>query len=159
MEKQDTYSCIDIANYFIKKHKNTNNQITNMQLQKLVYFTNGIYMHYEGYPLIKEKIQAWKYGPVIPELYDELKNFGSNAVNKIIQNDNSKEISEEMIPLLESIDRIFGTMDAWELSDISHIKEGAWDKAKKLGDYLENEDIKEEFKKLHIPSLTTDKEV
>lgn len=158
IENQVQYSYRDIANYFIDEHKKTGNLVTNMQLQKLLYFANGIYLYYQKVPLIKERFKAWKYGPVIPELYDELKYAGNSCIEKTIINQNSNDLQNEVRILLESVDETFGKMDGWSLSEISHIKEGAWDKAPKLNDYLENDNIKDEFERFHIPSLTPSKD-
>ena len=151
------YSYIEIANYFIREHKKTGDFVTNMQLQKLLYFTNGIYLYYKNKPLIKEKFQAWRYGPVIKQLYDDLKYAGSSYIKNTIDAGNQVNIEDDVYILLQSVDRAYGTMDGWKLSEISHIKEGAWDKATGLDEYLNDEDIKIEFEKFHIPSLTTSK--
>jgi uncharacterized phage-associated protein len=153
-----TYSYKDIANYFIKEHKKTGKLVTNMQLQKLLYFANGIYLYGQGVPLIKEHFKAWKYGPVIPELYNELKYSGNSCIEQTIINQNSNSLQEEVRILLESVDETFGKMDGWSLSEISHIKEGAWDKAPTLNSDLDNEHIREEFERFHIPSLIQSKD-
>ena len=83
------YSYKDIANYFIKKHKKDNEPITPMQLQKLVYFANGIYLALYNKPLIKEKFEAWRYGVVVNQLFQDLKSYGGNGVVNTIQTNNS----------------------------------------------------------------------
>lgn len=152
------YSYKDIANYFINEHKKTGKFVTNMQLQKLLYFANGIYLYYQKKPLIDKRFRAWKYGPVIPELYNDLKYSGNSGIERVIANQTNNDLPESVCTLLKSVDETFGKMDGWTLSEISHIKEGAWDKAPKLDDELEDDNITEEFKKFHIPSLTKNRD-
>ncbi|MGN6477898.1 MAG: Panacea domain-containing protein, partial [Flavipsychrobacter sp.] len=66
---KNTYPASVIAYAFVIKGIEEGNPVTQMKLQKLVYFANGIYLA-QGYgPLIKESFQSWEYGPVVPEIY------------------------------------------------------------------------------------------
>ena len=53
-----------------------------MKLQKLVYYSHGWHLGIAGRSLINEQVQAWKYGPVIPALYHEFKEFGNSAISR-----------------------------------------------------------------------------
>ncbi|WP_276883364.1 Panacea domain-containing protein [Campylobacter cuniculorum] len=50
-------------------------EITKLKLIKLVYYANALSLVYLEKPLFKEAIEAWKHGPVIASLYDELKQY------------------------------------------------------------------------------------
>lgn len=54
--------------------------LTPMHLQKLVYLAQGWFLGIQGEPLFRESIQAWRHGPVVPELYQELKRFENRPV-------------------------------------------------------------------------------
>lgn len=55
--------------------------LTPMKLQKLCYYAQGIYMAtQDGEPLFEEDFEAWTYGPVIPALYDEYKEYGWRSI-------------------------------------------------------------------------------
>ena len=77
------YEAKAIANYFLEKAKAEGNSLTPMQVQKLVYFAHGWYLGLFGEPLIKESVQAWSYGPVIPSLYQEFKRFGNQGIDEL----------------------------------------------------------------------------
>jgi uncharacterized phage-associated protein len=66
-----TISAMDVANYFIAKAY-THNQaadITNIKLQKLLYYAQSLHLALYDAPLFPEEIQAWRCGPVCPNVY------------------------------------------------------------------------------------------
>jgi uncharacterized phage-associated protein len=75
-----TYSAAIIAYAFVKKGIKEENPVTQMKLQKLVYFAHGLHLALYGEPLISEKFQAWKFGPVVPAIYHEYKLYGSSPI-------------------------------------------------------------------------------
>lgn len=74
------YNVLDIARYVINYCNNKNEHISNLKLQKILYFIQaGFYMN-KGEECFVDDIEAWKYGPVIPEVYHEFKKYGSNNI-------------------------------------------------------------------------------
>lgn len=85
MEPQNrTYDSVAVANYFIQKSFDTGIEVTPMKLLKLVYIAHGWSLALLDEPLIDEAVVAWTYGPVIPGLYHELKEYGRSRVTKLI---------------------------------------------------------------------------
>lgn len=75
-----TYNVLDIARYVINYCNDNNFHISNLKLQKILYFIQaGFYLN-KGNECFKENIEAWKYGPVIPEVYHEFKQYGSTNI-------------------------------------------------------------------------------
>lgn len=74
------YKATTIAYAFVQKGIEENKPVTQMKLQKLLYFAEGV--HYaRGYgSLIIDTIEAWKYGPVIPAVYQDYKLYGSEPI-------------------------------------------------------------------------------
>ena len=74
------YKALDIANKIISKtdleHGDT---ISNLKLQKMMYYQQGFHLAYFGTPLFDEDIVAWQYGPVVPSVYKEY-----NRLNPIL---------------------------------------------------------------------------
>ena len=70
------YQTSIIALAFVKKSIDDGNPITQMKLQKLVYFAHGIHLALDRGALVKEVFQAWEFGPVIPAIYQEYKLYG-----------------------------------------------------------------------------------
>jgi uncharacterized phage-associated protein len=114
----------DIANVFIKLHDTDSGDVlTNLKLQKLVYYTQGFHLAIFGKPLFQENIVAWEHGPVVAELYHELKQFGSSEVT--LGDDINEEISEDQKDLIGEINQVYGQFSAWKLRDMTH-EESPW---------------------------------
>lgn len=69
-----------IAYAFVKKGIEAGLYVTQMKLQKMVYFAHGYHLAKYGEPLINENFQAWQFGPVVPKLYHEYKYYGSKPI-------------------------------------------------------------------------------
>lgn len=129
------YSVKALANAILEKAREKSIDITNLKMQKLVYFAQGFSLALLDRPLFSEEIQAWTYGPVIPVLYNELKRFGSMPLKGVIaSHDIISEKDEEALDLLDNVIERFGKLSAAELVELSH-KPGspwtlAWDKGK-----------------------------
>ena len=77
------YKASDIAKLLIKKAEQVSygeEFMTNMKLQKMLYYQQGFHLAYFGEPLFDEEIEAWMYGPVVPSVYDEYKSNGKNGI-------------------------------------------------------------------------------
>lgn len=62
---------IDIANKLLLKTEEVSNGeelMTNMKLQKMLYYQQGLHLAYFGTPLFDEDLEAWMYGPVVPSV-------------------------------------------------------------------------------------------
>ena len=72
---------VAIANYFIGLYeldkKNSGEGLDLMQLLKLSYLAHGFKLGITGHPLSNENLEAWRYGPVFPSIYQAFK-LGTN---------------------------------------------------------------------------------
>jgi uncharacterized phage-associated protein len=75
------YPAKAVANEFLRLAKEHGQPVSPMTLLKLVFFAHGWYLAATGRPLIKEQVEAWRYGPVIRVLYDEFKHFGNCPIS------------------------------------------------------------------------------
>ena len=137
-----SYKAKAIANLLIDiAHKNEAT-LDQMKLQKLVYIAHGWFLALSsGTPLIEDKICAWKYGPVIPILYDEFKNCGRKAIVDYatdfhIDADNfSISFSTPTVDnddtdtheLANEIWRVYGHLSGSQLSNLTHMQGTPWD--------------------------------
>lgn len=78
------YKALDIANKLIARARDDEEfggaGLTNLKLQKLLYYEQGYHLAFYGTPLFDEPIEAWMYGPVVPEVYNEFVSFGSSPI-------------------------------------------------------------------------------
>lgn len=104
--------------------------VTNLKLQKLLYFAHGFMLAQHGRPLIGEPFEAWQYGPVVESLYHDLKIFGTGRIGP---KDGFVPVWPELpASALEEREAIGAVLDqlggnsASELIRISHDANGPW---------------------------------
>lgn len=136
---------IDVVKLFIKLQsldEESGDVITNLKAQKLLYYAQGVSLAKTGKPLFDEDFVAWQHGPVIPEIYSELKDFGRNQIVFEDEVDLSKFEDEELDTLI-SVYKTFGQYSAWKLRDMTH-SESPW-KDVKINDVITKESIRAFF--------------
>lgn len=131
------YSAIAVANSIIRVAKNKGvNDLTPMKIQKLMYFAQFFYLkNFEDGALIDDNFVRWRFGPVIPSLYYQLTNYGSNPVDDYIRQLSpdyeaivymmSKKDSTSWDFLDQVFDK-FGHLDVISLSALTHRKNSSW---------------------------------
>jgi uncharacterized phage-associated protein len=72
-------SALEVARFFIflKENDPRSLELSNLKLQKLLYYSQGYYLAMYGEPMFDDPIEAWKYGPVVPKVYFKYKSFGN----------------------------------------------------------------------------------
>lgn len=139
-----------VANTILMLSFKENILITPMKLQKLMYFIYKEYLQDTGNKLFSESFEKWQYGPVLPSIYYEFKSFGSGFITKFAR-DAKGEVEVISIDSETYISKIIKRVwnkcknyRAYELSELTHQKGSAWDKAEDF--ILKDEDIKNEQK-------------
>lgn len=121
------YSSFDISKKILELADQEGRQLSPMKLIKLVYIMHGWHLGIKGVPLINDTIQAWKYGPVIPELYHVIKRFGTESVDpQLIDLYSKKTLTAETADFVESLWPSYKEMSAIELSALTHIDGSPW---------------------------------
>jgi uncharacterized phage-associated protein len=120
-----------IAEYFIIRayEDGRENEMTNLKVQKLLYYSQCLYLALFNQPLFAEEIQAWRYGPVCPSAYYFYSQFESQQL-PIPQRDSLVKLTPEIKEVLEEVWQYFGEYHAYYLSDLTHV-EFPWKKARK----------------------------
>ena len=96
--------------------------ISNLKLQKMMYYQQGFHLAYFGTPLFDEDIVAWQYGPVVPSVYKEYKSFESNSIST------SKEgisLSDDEEELFNNVYEEYNQFSAVALMKMTH-EESPW---------------------------------
>ena len=158
-----------VANEFLTIAKAQNKDLTPLKLQKLVYFAHGWYLALTGEPLILETIQAWQYGPVIPALYREFRDYGNGTIGTpavrsefkggrftmfVPQLDTYGQKKEEVDRARQVIGKvweIYGGFSSIRLSNATHVPGGPWERVYKEGSKsipIPNEEIRKYFTEL-----------
>lgn len=75
------YKAMDVALYIIHYLNSEKYSVSNLKLQKLLYFVQGFFLCIKNEPCFNEEIEAWDFGPVVPDVYHRYKIFGSNSIS------------------------------------------------------------------------------
>ena len=126
-QSENENKLIAVSKYIVAK----TGDITNLAVQKLLYFCQLVsYAIYER-PMFTDTCQAWKYGPVYTPIYHRLHKYSYDCINsdefnefdEVILDDKDKEI-------VDSVLKNFGKLSGTALKQISHLTE-PWLKARK----------------------------
>lgn len=121
-------AALDVAKNIIKIYNNkvdklvndyniTPEYITNLKLQKLLYFVQALCLMVFDEKAFPEKILAWSYGPVVNEVYQEYKQNHSGG---IISDSSVKKISSGLTKIIDEVVSSYGSIEANKLIDITH---------------------------------------
>lgn len=119
-------SAFVIAEYILFKAGEVGSFVSNLKLQKLLYYAQGWHLAHNQTELFSEKMEAWVHGPVIPALYSHYKHFGSSPISSPEKN---PILSEETQEFLEKFLQNYLPIDAYELELSSH-REKPWIEAR-----------------------------
>ena len=120
-------------------------KMDNLKLNKLLYFAQGSVLANTGSTLFIDPIEAWREGPVVPEVYHKYKSFGSNDINIAIE---MPQIPLDSIAQLYNIVLEFKNTSAIYLTRKSHKGDNPWRRAHNdyEGKTISLEDMIEFFK-------------
>ena len=144
-------SPISVANYLLAKG---DKKIDPMKLVKLVYLCHGLHLGLGDGPLLLEKPQAWKYGPVIPSLYYAVRDFGRSGVKgRIYEGVTSglPQLTSRQREIIDVAHAVYGKYTGFELSDMTHRKNTPWHKVwtkKRKNAVIPDDEIKQHFAKM-----------
>lgn len=124
-----------IANLILDEGSRTGRPVTNLALQKLLYFAHAIFLAERKEPLISGYFEAWQYGPVHPTVYQSFKSAGdqpitfkAKAMNVVTgQQTEIPPLSDRVVILLiQRVMTFYGGLTPGRLVDISHAKDAPW---------------------------------
>lgn len=111
------FSAHNVAIYVINWCLDHNIQITNLKLQKLLYFVQGEYSKLKSTRLIADDFYAWQLGPVVPSVYTEYSIFSSFTLPAQKQN---VRFSNEETCVIDAILQKYAYDTTWNLVELSH---------------------------------------
>jgi len=101
-------------------------RVTNLQLQKILYLSQMFFLGMTGERLADVSFEAWDYGPVAPEVYRQVRSFGSSPIKNVFFEARPFAETSSRLKLLKDACRDLLPLTPAELVEITHWKEGAW---------------------------------
>ncbi|CAI9832216.1 conserved hypothetical protein [Nitrosopumilaceae archaeon] len=138
-------------------------RFTPMQILKLAYLGHGFTLGITGQPLFRDRIEAWKYGPVIPALYDAIRAHGGAPVPRLYSCGTpvtSPDIGKRMdelggrftannLAIVRKTVETYGEYEEFLLSYITHMDGSPWKRAFDRGGLharIEDDDLKSYYR-------------
>lgn len=141
------YKVLDVCRHVINYSNEKDYGISNLKLQKILYFIQAFFLVSTPEQCFAERIEAWDFGPVVPEAYREYKQFGSGDIPSVSYIINFDEddiweskvtkytdniLSEEDKSRIESVVDKFADYSATDLVSITHAQK-PWKNAYQRG--------------------------
>ncbi len=120
--------------------------ISNLKIQKLLYYAQGYTLAITDKPLFDNEIVAWANGPAVESVYHHYKSYESNCITP--EEFNVKLIPDEVLDILEDVFLNFGQYSDWKLRDMTH-NETPWQNTLK-NSVINIDEIKKYFKNHYI---------
>lgn len=156
------YDVLDICRYTINYSNGKSYGVSNLKLQKLLYFIQAYFLISKdpSTPCFDDEIEAWDFGPVVPAAYHEYKEYGSSNIPtitsyyEIIDNPwDAKKLEYDDSNILsvdkEDINAVIDMMSEYSATDLVEIthNQSPWKNAykPKMNNVITNEAIKEYF--------------
>ena len=142
-----SYKALDIANKIIKSASNNDaaDLVSNLKLQKLLYYQQGFHLAYFGTPLFEDEIEAWQYGPVVTSMYEHFKGYSNKGIDYNEDTITLTDTHEEA--LFNEVNRIYGSYSAIGLMEMTH-QEMPWKTTEVgVGNIISKDKLKTFFKK------------
>ncbi|SBV94499.1 conserved hypothetical protein [uncultured Eubacteriales bacterium] len=117
------YSALSVAQYVVDYCNKYGKGISNLKLQKILYFVQAEFLVSQHKPCFRDEIEAWDFGPVVPTVYHKYKRYGgaiipSNSIGALYSS--IDPISSKDRSIIESIVNQGIKYSASELVDITH---------------------------------------
>ena len=127
--KNMAYSALEVAKYVINHEHSNGREITNLRLQKLLYFVQAKVLVETGNPCFEDEMEAWDFGPVVPAVYYAYKVFGSLD---IISDEAAPNLNKAVSGYIDSILDYCQNFPTFQLVEITH-KQSPWVTARRIG--------------------------
>lgn len=139
-----TSTALDVSKILLKKIDDKFDGLTQISLQKLCYYIQGISLLIFNRPAYEDPIYNLQYGPVVKNLSNEYKKYKSNIISLPLD---IPVLSDGLNEIIEVVVENYGKISAWSLVELTH-GEDPWNMTNK-DEVIENEMIKRYFKKVY----------
>lgn len=115
------YTAMNMAKYIIDKCTKDQHPISNLQLQKILYYVQKAFLQ-SGKVAFGDDIEAWQFGPVVPEVYYQYCGFGAMPIRMNYEVD----ISDKDVSRIDPIVEIKRSLNPWDMVEDTHMDGKAW---------------------------------
>jgi uncharacterized phage-associated protein len=106
-----------VADYLLTQAREAGELLTNLKLQKLLYYAQAWHLALRDRELFSEDFRAWVHGPVLLSQYHRFKDFKWASITAEIE---PPDLSGELTEHLDMILEVFGPETAIALEQMTH---------------------------------------
>ena len=142
------YQVIDVAKYIILYCKRNGYAISNLKLQKLLYFVQAQFLVQLNIRAFDSRIEAWDFGPVVPAAYQYFKIWGNSEIPAVVAEGAESRIFFKDQEIMDEILEQCAPVSASRLVEITH-HQSPWTNAyeKYCNNEITDDAIREYFRK------------
>lgn len=108
-----------IARYIVAHSQEVGDPVTNLKLQKLLYYVQGWNLGVNEAPAFPERLEAWVHGPVQPAVYGQYKHYRWNPIADEVA---KPELPCDVEEIVKEVLEVYGADSGWELERRTHLE-------------------------------------
>lgn len=123
-------TALNISKYIVSKCIKDGEPISNLQLQKILYYIQREFLKKNDDIAFDDVIEAWQFGPVVPDIYYHYCGYGAMPITSPVE---SCKLPKKYTSIIDPIVEEKRKLEPWTLVNETHKKGHAWDKTYKNG--------------------------
>jgi uncharacterized phage-associated protein len=163
------YDARAVANFLLDYADEKKTEVTLLLMQKIIFYAHGWYLSHKHQPLVEQPFEAWEHGPVVRAVWEAFKGNGRAPLTRraerldVISNSYSEvrePIEGEQAEFLRQIFDAYAHVDAFDLSNSTHVPGSPWDGvwnapngAINIGMKIPNDEIRKWFSGKRAPGF------
>lgn len=122
---EGTHTANDVARYIISRCTEANRAISNLQLQKILYYVQATFLIQHKRALFTDEIEAWQFGPVVRSVYREYCGYGAAAIYE--RKEPEVDFSAEDKAIIDQVVSDKLSKRPWDLVQETHAEGKPWE--------------------------------
>ncbi len=163
------YDARAVANFFLDYADEKGRTVTLLSILKMIFYAHGWHLSHRHEPLVVQPFEAWTHGPVVRAVWESFSGSGSAPIKTRakrldvvahVYSEARDGITSEQMEFLRHIFDAYAHIDAFDLSNMTHVKGSPWDKVWNapdgeinIGMRIPNEEIRKWFSDQQAPGL------
>lgn len=120
------YNAVDVADYIVGRCADLGRPVTNLQLQKILYYVQLNFLRAYDKCIFEDDILALRHGPAVKEVYHKYSVWGRHEIVPKALQTAKETFLEKDVELIDRVTDACVLLDPWELVERSHKVGGPW---------------------------------
>lgn len=137
------YDVMDVAAYIVGYSIEQEMPVSNLKLQKLLYYVQAYFLVHKGRACFREEIEHWRHGPVVRDVYYEYKVYFNDKITSQIEYNDEFDLNDRRC--IEEVVDSYKNYGPWQMVDKTHNEE-PWVNTDS-DDIISNDELKDYYSK------------